>query len=237
MVGMIYFLLRTETRSLLFSFFAPCLVVFIMLCRYYCVLARNISLIMPVAHLLLTVGLFAISIPVKYRCRHGQWVAGAIAAGLIIVNIGAICYSISYSVSYDVAEKWIVDNIEEGATIYIEYGYAPIIDRTKYNVVEVGNPLEFDVSVMQPGQYYIANSYRSLRYTQRLDYILWKGEYARPDWAETYLANIAKMTEVQTFESISDGRGWRYKINYENFFMYPRSDYYQGATIKVYVMQ
>lgn len=233
LVGVVYLLKKKSYRQFAVPYLAVVILVICVLGKFKLMLGRNLSLIMPCAQIFIVFGLYALEqfISLKY-CK---FVINVMVFIMVSLNIAALVVTENYSESYQAAEKWIEDNVSEGAAIYLT-GYAPFIDNGKYTVVM----LDFNDYVnlqekLGDNDYFISIEYADMRYIQKKDYpILFGNEYVMPQWADTYFKTINKMTKIAQFPGITYEHGWRYRIGYMDGFSYPSSNYFIGPTIEIY---
>ena len=55
-----------------------------------------------------------------------------------------------------------------------------------------------------------------------------------PDKKAAYLEKIGAYTLQQTYQGISYGKEWKYRVGYLDIFRYSPEKYYVGPTISIY---
>ena len=213
--------------------------VYFLFSRYDQVVGRNLAPAMPMIHYLIFAGIALIYD--KLKNTRMRLVPIFIAAFIIVLNAVTMIYAGSYTNSYDVAERWIADNLEEGSTVYsIASVYDPTIDREKYEYHQMVFSGEEEVPPVElkNGEYYIDVEYEYARFIKRNPFPFLDGdEYMDLLPALTgkkYTETIANYTLVQEFKGHTYNFDWRESIGYFDFINYPKNVYYSGPTIRVF---
>lgn len=234
MVGIWYCLKNKSRRRLAITLLTVPVIIFIVLCRYRIVLGRNISQIAPVYHLFIMFGVMAIA-----ELFHKYKIAGHIPIVLVgllsLINIIYMVYINGYKDSYTYIENWIAENIEDGATIYLDNGaYDPVVDSTKYNICSTGPELSNRVPTLQEGEYYITSGLTYYRYIQQNDFYFLQSGYLYPEDAEFYYEKVNNLECVEEAESFCTTFGTNFRLKYLDIFSKNHDKFFAGPTIKVY---
>lgn len=236
----------------IFSLMPFCIIV--LLSKYQIVLGRNLSLVLPFAFLFMAFGLAeAEELPERISVRrHGSFAswektadkkpapgsrrmgpAAVIAAVFVLVNIVTVVGNYRYDLTYNHAAAYIEENIPAGAKIYCT-SYMPVMDAQKYEIVEIGEDVSLLPERLSENEYYIDAEYATGYFSQKKDYLLFQGGDMYPDKKAAYQEKIGAYSVVKSWQGISYGGEWKYRVGYFDLFLKSPEAYYVGPTITVY---
>lgn len=253
LLGIVFLILRKKWGELVvFSLMPFCIIV--LLSKYQIVLGRNLSLVLPYSFLFMTYGLMGAErlcrkMSVRSREALKEVLEGkekqnvvlkmkinaavVIAAVLVLLNMVTVLGNYRYDLTYNDAAAYIEGNIPEGAKIYCT-DYVPVMDKQKYEIVEIGEDISLLPEQLQENEYYIDVEYATGYFSQKKDYLLLKKGDMYPDKKAAYQKKIRGYAIAQRWQGISYGGEWKYRIGYFDLFLKNPAAYYVGPTITVY---
>lgn len=229
----IFYLIRTKERQQAAVFLIMPVFVILFLSRYRIMLGRNLSLVLPFGFLIMVYGLMEVK-RLAAKCRlDRKSVIPAVLILMVICNAVTVVNSYRYDLTYTQAAQYIATQIPEGATIYCT-SFAPVIDRERYTVIEIGEDMTQLPDTLEEGQYYVETEYAAGYFAQRKDYLVARGEDMYPDLKKLHAEKTDGYTQLQTYKGISYGGEWKYRIGYLDWFRYSPKQYYVGPSIVIY---
>lgn len=236
LLGIVRLIRQKDWKQLVVFLLMP-VVMILLLARYQIVLGRNLSLVIPYAFLFMLYGLMEIDRLVKEKfLKRKPWNRNAIWVVVLVLvgaNVITVVGNYRYDLTYTQAEQAITEQIPEGSTIYCT-SYAPQLDQNKYEVVEIGEDISLLPEQLAEGEYYIDVEYATGYFTQQKDYLICRRGDMYPDKKAAYLEKIGAYTLQQTYQGISYGKEWKYRVGYLDIFRYSPEKYYVGPTISIY---
>lgn len=261
LLGIVYMIRRKEWGTFISLALMP-LCIMILLSKYSIVLGRNMSLVLPFTFLFMTFGLMeAEAIFEKWLraagrkgsnvkseqradgktgwhgeskgCKIGGYIGLALAAVLVLCNSIAVLANYRYDLSYDHAAAYIEKRISAGATIYCT-AYAPLMEEGRYEVIDVGEDLTLLPDQLSENEYFIEVEYATGYFSQRKDYLFWKGGYMYPEKKAFYEQKTAAYSLVEKWQGLSYGGEWKYRIGYLDLVLRSPKTYYVGPSIVLY---
>lgn len=251
--GLVYLIRRKKWGELvIFSLMPFCIIA--LLSKYQIVLGRNLSLILPFAFLFMVYGLMeAEELPERILVRrHGSLaspekmtdrksalgsrrvgLAAIIAAIFVYCNIVTVLSNYRYSLTYNHAAAYIEENIPAGAKIYCT-DFMPVMDGQKYEIVEIGEDISLLPETLSENEYYVDVEYATGYFSQKKDYLLFQGGDMYPDKKAVYQEKIGTYTVMKTWQGISYGGEWKYRIGYLDLFFKSSAEYFVGPTVTIY---
>lgn len=253
LLGLVYLIRRKRWGELvIFSLMPVCIIV--LLSKYRIVLGRNLSLVLPFAFLFMVYGL----VEAQRFCRKmavisresrkeaskrktGQngvlkrKISGAmvITAVLVLLNVVTVLGNYRYDLTYNHASAYIEKNIPAGAKIYCT-DYMPVMDLQKYEIVRIGEDISLLPDELEENAYYIDVEYATGYFSQKKDYLLFRKGDMYPDKKAAYQEKTGAYTVMQSWQGISYGGEWKYRVGYFDLFAKSPVAYYVGPTITIY---
>lgn len=253
LLGAVFLIRRKKWGEfVIFSLMPFCII--ILLSKYQIVLGRNLSLVLPFAFLFMTYGLMGAERLCRRMSARGREsgkeaakkgigrnsvlkrklnVAVSIVAVLVLFNMVTVAGNYRYDLTYNAAAAYIEENIPAGATIYCT-DYMPVMDKQKYEMVEIGEDVSLLPDRFQENEYYIDVEYATGYFSQKKDYLLFRGGDMYPDKKAAYEQKIENYTIAKSWRGISYGGEWKYRVGYLDLFFKKPTAYYVGPTIIVY---
>lgn len=235
LLGVVY-LIRKKEWGALVSFALMPICIIILLSKYSIVLGRNVSLVQPFAFLFMTNGLMEAE--AFFRSRLARLRAGvdfaAVAAGILVLSsIAVVLGNDRYDLTYDHAAVYIEENIPAGSTLYCT-SYAPVADERKYEIIDIGEDLTLLPDKLSENEYFVDVEYATGYFSQKKDYLLFKGGDMYPEKKALYEEKTADFTLLESWQGLSYGGEWKYRIGYLDLLLRMPGEYYVGPTVAVY---
>ena len=247
LLGIVY-LARRKKWGELFIFSLMPLLILLLLAKYSIVLGRNVSLVLPFSFLFMTYGLMEMEAFLgrvlerkgamaetgkeKTASNYGVTVA-AVVAVFLFGSVVTVLGSYRYDLSYNHVSAYIDGNIPAGAKLYCT-SYLPAIEAGKYEIVEIGEDISLLPDKLSENEYYIDVEYATGYFSQKKDYLLFKGEYMYPEKRAAYEQKTGEYVALKAWEGISYGGEWKYRIGYTDLFLKSPDAYYVGPTVTIY---
>lgn len=253
LLGIVFLVRRKKWGELvIFSLMPFCIIV--LLSKYQIVLGRNLSLVLPYSFLFMTYGLMGAERIGRKMSVHSREAlkevlegkakqnvvlkmkinaAVVIAAVLVLLNMVTVLGNYRYDLTYNDAAAYIEASIPEGAKIYCT-DYVPVMDKQKYEIVEIGEDISLLPEQLQENEYYIDVEYATGYFSQKKDYLLFKKGDMYPDKKAAYQKKIRGYAIAQRWQGISYGGEWKYRVGYFDLFFKNPAAYYVGPTIVIY---
>lgn len=223
---------KKDWRQIIVFMIMP-LVIILFLSRYQIVLGRNLSLILPITFLFMVYGLAeAEDLLKKSRFYRKSAITAAIAL-MVIFNIETAVNDYRYDLTYTQAAEYIETQIPEGASIYCT-SFAPNIDADRYTVIDIGEDISLLPETLSEMEYYVDVEYATGYFNQSKDYLVRKGKDMYPELKAAYAAKSGGYALKQSYQGITYGKEWKYRIGYADIFRYKPGAYYVGPTIMIY---
>ena len=261
LLGIVYLVRRKVWGELVIFSLMPFLIL-VLLSKYSIVLGRNMSLVLPFGFLFMTYGLmeaeeFFEKLWVRYGkagqkkssgktpekdMEHSSWAAGgkfsgktaaAAVAFLVLCNTATVLGNYRYGLTYDHAAAYIAENIPAGAKVYCT-SYMPLMDEQKYEIVEIGEDISLLPEKLAENEYFIDVEYATGYFSQKKDYLLFRGGDMYPDKKAAYEQKTGAYTVVESWQGVSYGGEWKYRIGYFDLFTKSPTAYYVGPSITIY---
>lgn len=235
LLGVVYLIRKKEWGALVcFALMPICII--IILSKYSIVLGRNVSLVQSYALLFMTYGLMETEALFKRslaRLRAGVDFAAAVAGILVLSSIAVVLGNYRYDLTYDHAAAYIEENIPAGSTLYCT-SYAPVTDEGKYEIIDIGEDISLLPDALSENEYFVDVEYATGYFSQRKDYLLFKGGDMYPDKKALYEEKTADFTLLESWQGLSYGGEWKYRIGYLDPLLRKPGEYYVGPTVAVY---
>lgn len=261
LLGIVYLVRRKVWGELVIFSLMPFLIL-VLLSKYSIVLGRNMSLVLPFGFLFMTYGLmeaeeFFEKLWVRYgkagqkkssgktpekdmehssRAAGGKFsgkTAAAAVAFLVLCNTATVLGNYRYGLTYDHAAAYIAENIPAGAKVYCT-SYMPLMDEQKYEIVEIGEDISLLPEKLDENEYFIDVEYATGYFSQKKDYLLFRGGDMYPDKKAAYEQKTGAYTVVESWQGVSYGGEWKYRIGYFDLFTKSPTAYYVGPSITIY---
>ncbi len=239
LLGVVYLVRRKKWGELvIFSLMPFCIIV--LLSKYQIVLGRNLSLVLPFAFLFMTYGLMEGEALLE-KCLSGKKnalkraaaVAPAVTVLLILCNIVTVLGNYRYDLTYNHAAAYIAEKIPAGAKLYCT-SYMPVTDRQKYEIVEIGEDISRLPEELGENEYFIEVEYATAYFSQKKDYLLFRGGDMYPEKRAAYEEKTGAYTVTESWRGISYGGEWKYRIGYFDLFARSPADCFVGPSITIY---
>ncbi len=261
LLGIVYLVRRKVWGELVIFSLMPFLIL-VLLSKYSIVLGRNMSLVLPFGFLFMSYGLmeaeeFFEKLWVRYgkagqkkssgktpekdmehssRAAGGKFsgkTAAAAVAFLVLCNTATVLGNYRYGLTYDHAAAYIAENIPAGAKVYCT-SYMPLMDEQKYEIVEIGEDISLLPEKLAENEYFIDVEYATGYFSQKKDYLLFRGGDMYPDKKAAYEQKTGAYTVVESWQGVSYGGEWKYRIGYFDLFTKSPTAYYVGPSITIY---
>lgn len=155
------------------------------------------------------------------------------AVFLVCCNGVTVLGNYRYDLTYDHAAAYIDANIPAGATVYCT-DYAPVMDEGKYEIIGIGEDMSLLPDTLSENEYFIAVEYATGYFSQKKDYLFFKGADMYPDKKALYQEKTAAYSLVEKWQGLSYGGEWKYRIGYLDLFLRSPLEYYVGPTVTIY---
>ena len=250
LLGAVYLIRRKDWGSLvLFSLMPVCIV--LLLSKYQIVLGRNLSLVLPFSFLFMTYGLM------EAEAFLGKWMAGrqkssekkkgggvkqcisaasviaVFTAFLVFCNAVTVLGNYRYGLSYTRASAYIEENIPTGSKI-ICTSYMPLLDTEKYEITDIGEDIALLPDKLGENEYFIDVEYATGYFSQKKDYLLFKGGDMYPEKKAAYEQKTGNYSVMESWQGLSYGGEWKYRIGYFDVFLRSPAEYNVGPTVIIY---
>lgn len=253
LLGLVYLIRRKAWGEMVIFSLMP-LVILVLLSKYSIVLGRNMSLVLPFSFLFMTYGLMEIEdLFMKLKEKRGAagqkkfegkaegkgaarnicGAATAVTALLVLINAATVLGSYRYDLTYDHAAAYIEENIPAGAKIFCT-SYRPVMDAQKYEIVDIGEDISLLPEKLNENEYFVDVEYATGYFSQKKDYLLFRGGDMYPDKKAAYEQKIGAYTVMETWRGLSYGGEWKYRIGYFDLITKSSAAYYMGPSITVY---
>lgn len=241
LLGIVYLVRRKAWGELVIFSLMPFLIL-VLLSKYSIVLGRNMSLVLPFGFLFMTYGLTeAEELIEKLWVRYGRAgqkkfsgkTAAAAVAFLVLCNTATVLGNYRYDLTYDHAAAYIAENIPAGAKVYCT-SYMPLMDAEKYEIVEIGEDISLLPEKLAENEYFIDVEYATGYFSQKKDYLFFRGRDMYPDKKVAYEQKTGAYTVVKSWRGVSYGGEWKYRIGYFDLFSKSPDAYYVGPSITIY---
>ncbi len=241
LLGIVY-LVRKKVWGELVIFSLMPLIILLLLSKYSIVLGRNMSLVLPFAFLFMGYGLMeAETLFMKLWEKRGTArqkkflgkMAAAAAALLVLCNAATVLGNYRYDLTYDHAAAYIAENIPAGAKIYCT-SYVPVMDVQKYDIVDIGEDISLLPEKLTENEYFIDVEYATGYFSQKKDYLLFRGGDMYPDKKAAYDQKTGAYAVMESWQGVSYGGEWKYRIGYFDLFSKSPDAYYVGPSITIY---
>lgn len=244
LLGIVY-LMRKKVWGELVIFSLMPLVILVLLSKYSIVLGRNMSLVLPFAFLFMSYGLVETE-TIFMALLEKRGTAGkkknsgkaggstaAVVAVLVLCNAETVLGNYRYDLTYDHAAAYIEENIPAGARVYCT-SYMPLMDAEKYEIVEIGEDISLLPEMLAEKEYYIDVEYATGYFSQKKDYLLFRGGDMYPDKKAAYEQKTGEYTVMESWQGVSYGGEWKYRIGYFDLLLKSPGAYYVGPSITIY---
>ncbi len=175
--------------------------------------------------------------PGKMAERRAMWNIGGLAttvvAVLVFCNAVTVLGNYRYDLTYDHAAAYIEENIPAGAKVY-STSFMPLMDAEKYEIVEIGEDISLLPEKLSETEYFIDTEYATGYFSQKKDYLLFRGGDMYPDKKAAYEQKTGAYTIVKSWRGVSYGGEWKYRIGYFDLFSKSPDTYYVGPSITIY---
>ena len=160
-------------------------------------------------------------------------ITAAFAAFLVLVNAATVLGNYRYDLTYDHASAYIEENIPAGAKIYCT-SYMPVMDAKKYEIVDIGEDISLLPEKLNENEYFVDVEYATGYFSQKKDYLLFPGGDMYPDKKAAYEQKKRAYAVMETWQGLSYGGEWKYRIGYFDLISKSPAAYYVGPSITVY---
>lgn len=165
--------------------------------------------------------------------KRGSVIVAAVAAVLVLVNAATVLGNYRYDLTYDHAAAYIEENIPAGAKIYCT-SYRPVMDAQKYEIVDIGEDISLLPEKLNENEYFVDVEYATGYFSQKKDYLLFRGGDMYPDKKAAYEQKKGAYAVMETWQGLSYGGEWKYRIGYFDLISKSPAAYYVGPSITVY---
>ncbi len=110
----------------------------------------------------------------------------------------------------------------------------PVMDRQKYEIVEIGEDISRLPEELGENEYFIDVEYATAYFSQKKDYLLFRGGDMYPEKRAAYEEKTGAYTVAESWRGISYGGEWKYRVGYFDLFARSPEEYYVGPSITVY---
>lgn len=169
----------------------------------------------------------------KDAARNTHVITAAVAVILVLVNAVTVLGNYRYDLTYNHAAAYIEENIPAGAKVYCT-SYMPVMDAQKYEIVEIGEDISLLPEKLNENEYFIDVEYATGYFSQKKDYLLFRGGDMYPDKKAAYEQKKGAYAVMETWRGISYGGEWKYRIGYFDLISKSPGKYYVGPTIIIY---
>lgn len=159
--------------------------------------------------------------------------AAVAAAALVLCNAVTVLGNYRYDLTYDHAAAYIEENIPAGAKVYCT-SYMPLMDAQKYEIVEIGEDISLLPEMLAENEYYIDVEYATGYFSQKKDYLLFRGGDMYPDKKAAYEQKTGTYAVMESWRGVSYGGEWKYRIGYFDLFSKSPDAYYVGPSVTIY---
>lgn len=263
LLGLVYLIRRKAWGEMIIFSLMP-LVILVLLSKYSIVLGRNMSLVLPFSFLFMTYGLMEIEdLFMKLKEKRGaagqkkfegkeegkaagrrisekavdkgaaRNICGVATAVLVLINVATVLGNYRYDLTYDHAAAYIEENIPAGAKIYCT-SYRPVMDAQKYEIVDIGEDISLLPDALTENEYFVDVEYATGYFSQKKDYLLFQGGDMYPDKKAAYEQKKRAYAVMETWQGLSYGGEWKYRIGYFDLISKSPAAYYVGPSITVY---
>lgn len=254
LLGLVYLIRRKAWGEMVIFSLMP-LVILVLLSKYSIVLGRNMSLVLPFSFLFMTYGLMEAEILLKKllaKCgeagqkkslgkaesktavqKRASVIMAAVAALLVLINVTTVLGNYRYDLTYNHAAAYIEENIPAGAKIYCT-SYMPVMDVEKYEIVDIGEDISLLPDALTENEYFVDVEYATGYFSQKKDYLLFLGGDMYPDKKMAYEQKTGAYAVMETWQGLSYGGEWKYRIGYFDLISKSPAAYYVGPSITVY---
>lgn len=232
LLGIVYLIRKKDWQQALVFLILP-LIVILFLSKYQIVLGRNLSLVEPFFCLFIIYGMMEVKELLKQKHLDRKELFPVLVALMALCNVITVCSSYRYDLTYTQATQYIETQIPDGAVIYCT-SFAPNIDPERYTVIDIGEDITLLPDMLGDREYYMDVEYATGYFGQRKDYLIMQGGDMYPDLKAAYEQKIGSYTRLQSYQGISYGKEWKYRIGYLDLFRYSSKDYYVGPGINIY---
>lgn len=165
--------------------------------------------------------------------RNIGWIAITAVVVLVFCNAVTVLGNYRYDLTYDHAVAYIEENIPAGAKVYCT-SYMPVMDVQKYEIAEIGEDISLLPEKLAENEYFIDVEYATGYFSQKKDYLLFRGGDMYPDKKAVYEQKTGTYTIMESWQGVSYGGEWKYRIGYFDLFLKSPGTYYVGPSITVY---
>lgn len=169
----------------------------------------------------------------KGAARNIGGIVAAFAALFVLINVATVLGNYRYDLTYNHAAAYIEENIPAGAKIYCT-SYMPVMDGQKYEIVDIGEDISLLPEKLDENEYFVDVEYATGYFTQKKDYLLFRGGDMYPDKKAAYEQKKGAYTVMKTWQGLSYGGEWKYRIGYFDLISKNPAAYYVGPSITVY---
>lgn len=164
---------------------------------------------------------------------NSRGVAATVTAVLVLCNAVTVLGNYRYDLTYDHAAAYIAENIPAGVKIYCT-SYMPVMDSNKYEIVEIGEDISLLPDRLAENEYFVDVEYATGYFSQKKDYLLFRGGDMYPDKKAAYEQKTGAYTVLERWRGVSYGGEWKYRIGYFDLFSKSPASYYVGPSITIY---
>lgn len=169
----------------------------------------------------------------KGAARNTHVITAAVVVILVLINAATVLGNYRYDLTYNHAAAYIEENILAGAKVYCT-SYMPVMDAQKYEIVEIGEDISLLPEKLNENEYFIDVEYATGYFSQKKDYLLFRGGDMYPDKKAAYEQKKGAYAVMETWRGISYGGEWKYRIGYFDLISKSPDKYYVGPTIIIY---
>lgn len=248
-LGIVYLVQRKKWGELIIFSLMP-LCILLLLSKYSIVLGRNISLVLPFSFLFMTFGLMETEafLEKKMQCHsvsgkieresekcHDKAASATLSAVIILVifNVITVLNNYRYELTYNQAASYIEENIPSGSKLYCT-SYSPVMDAEKYEIIEIGEDISLLPHRLLENEYFVDVEYATGYFFQKKDYLFFKGGDMYPEKRAAYEQKTANYSVMESWQGLSYGGEWKYRIGYTDLFFKSPESFYAGPTVTVY---
>ena len=112
--------------------------------------------------------------------------------------------------------------------------FSPNLDVEKYEIIDIDEDINKLPNTLADDEYYIDVEYATGYFSQKKDYLVAQGGDMYQELKAAYENKIANYSIEQTYEGITYGKEWKFRVGYLDFFRFSPEEYYVGPTISVF---
>ena len=109
-----------------------------------------------------------------------------------------------------------------------------MLDTEKYEITDIGEDITLLPDELGENEYFIDLEYATGYFSQKKDYLFFKGGDMYPDKKSAYEQKTGNYNVMESWQGLSYGGEWKYRIGYFDLFLKSRAEYFVGPSVTVY---